>query len=65
VLDGVVVGGDAVVVERQFRGHDVFYRLRLRDGTLVVSQRPSTELVQQGARVSITPLAGSVSVFSS
>jgi iron(III) transport system ATP-binding protein len=57
--------GDAVVVERQFRGHDVFYRLRLRDGTLVVSQRPSTELVQQGARVSITPLAGSVSVFSS
>jgi iron(III) transport system ATP-binding protein len=55
--------GTAEVVERQFRGHDVFYRLRLADGTEVVSQRPSTELVQPGARVSIRPLAGTAPVF--
>jgi len=55
--------GTAQVVERQFRGHDVFYRLRLADGTVVVSQRPSTELVPPGARVSIRALAGPAPVF--
>src|SRR5688572_15306374 len=35
--------GDAEVVGREFRGHDVFYRVRLSDGTLLLSQRPSTE----------------------
>jgi len=44
--------GDAMVVAREFRGHDVFYRVRL-NGTELVSQRPSTEVVPLGARVSI------------
>ncbi|HEY4621876.1 MAG TPA: ABC transporter ATP-binding protein [Gaiellaceae bacterium] len=44
--------GAAEVVGREFRGHDVFYRVLL-DGTELVSQRPSNELVPLGARVSI------------
>jgi iron(III) transport system ATP-binding protein len=44
--------GTAEVVAREFRGHDVFYRVRL-DGVELVSQRPSTEVVPLGARVSI------------
>jgi iron(III) transport system ATP-binding protein len=44
--------GPAEVVAREFRGHDVFYRVRVR-GVELVSQRPSTELVPLGARVSI------------
>jgi iron(III) transport system ATP-binding protein len=44
--------GAAEVVAREFRGHDVFYRVRLEDVELV-SQRPSTEVVPLGARVSI------------
>jgi ABC-type Fe3+/spermidine/putrescine transport system ATPase subunit len=47
--------GDAEVVGREFRGHDVFYRVKLADGAMVVSQRPSTELVALGARVSVRP----------
>ena len=31
--------GDGEVVGREFRGHDVFYRVRL-DGITLVSQRP-------------------------
>jgi iron(III) transport system ATP-binding protein len=44
--------GEAQVVGREFRGHDVFYRVLL-DGVELVSQRPSTELVDLGSRVSI------------
>jgi ABC-type Fe3+/spermidine/putrescine transport system ATPase subunit len=44
--------GDGEVVGREFRGHDVFYRVLL-DGVELVSQRPSTELVDLGSRVSI------------
>ena len=44
--------GAAQVVGREFRGHDVFYRVRL-DGLELVSQRPSNEVVQLGARVTI------------
>jgi iron(III) transport system ATP-binding protein len=54
--------GAAEVVAREFRGHDVFYRLRL-DGVELVSQRPSTELVPLGARVSIRLHQGRVAVF--
>jgi iron(III) transport system ATP-binding protein len=57
-------GGSAIVVSRQFRGHDVFYRVKLADGTLVVSQRPSTETVSLGARVTVHAHAGSVPVFA-
>jgi iron(III) transport system ATP-binding protein len=64
-LVGMVVdpAGTAEVLERQFRGHDVFYRLRLADGTTVVSHRPSTEVVPLGARVIVRPLAGAAPVF--
>jgi iron(III) transport system ATP-binding protein len=47
--------GNAEVVGREFRGHDVFYRVRLSDGTEVVSHRPSTEAVPLGARVAVRP----------
>ena len=45
--------GVAEVVGREFRGHDVFYRVRLDDGTVLLSQRPSTEAVSIGARVAV------------
>jgi iron(III) transport system ATP-binding protein len=54
--------GEAEVVAREFRGHDVFYRLRL-DGIDLISQRPSTEVVPLGARVSIRLHHGPVAVF--
>jgi iron(III) transport system ATP-binding protein len=54
--------GSAEVVGREFRGHDVFYRVRL-DGIEVVSQRPSTEVVPLGARVSIRLHGGRVPVL--
>ena len=44
--------GAAEVVGREFRGHDVFYRVLL-DGVELVSHRPSTEVVPLGSRVSI------------
>jgi iron(III) transport system ATP-binding protein len=44
--------GEGEVVGREFRGHDVFYRV-LAHGVELVSQRPSTEVVPLGARVSI------------
>jgi iron(III) transport system ATP-binding protein len=56
--------GQAEVVGREFRGHDVFYRVRLADGTVVVSQRPSTELVPDGSRVMVSPHREPVRVFS-
>ena len=39
--------GDGEVVGREFRGHDVFYRVLL-DGVELVSQRPSNEDVPLG-----------------
>jgi ABC-type sugar transport system ATPase subunit len=45
--------GDAEVVEREFRGHDLLYRVRLPDGTVLRSQRPSNEAVALGARVRV------------
>ena len=55
--------GAGVVVDREFRGHDVFYRVRLGDGTVVCSQRPSNEYVPLGARVMVRPHAGRISVL--
>ena len=53
--------GEAEVVGREFRGHDVFYRVLL-DGIELVSQRPSTEVVTLGSRVSIRLHEGRVPV---
>jgi iron(III) transport system ATP-binding protein len=55
---------DAEVVAREFRGHDVFYRVRLDDGTSLVSQRPSNERVPLGSRVAVRPHRGEVAVFA-
>jgi iron(III) transport system ATP-binding protein len=55
--------GEAEVVAREFRGHDVFYRVVL-DGVELVSQRPSNEVVPLGARVSIRLHEGRVPVLS-
>jgi iron(III) transport system ATP-binding protein len=54
--------GAAEVVAREFRGHDVFYRVRLEDVELV-SQRPSNEVVPLGARVAIRLHDGHVPVI--
>ncbi len=54
--------GRAQVVCREFRGHDVFYRVVL-DGVELLSHRPSTEVVPLGARVSIQLHEGQVPVF--
>jgi iron(III) transport system ATP-binding protein len=55
--------GPGEVVGREFRGHDVFYRVRL-DGAVLVSQRPSNEVVPLGARVAVRPHAARVAVFA-
>ena len=54
--------GAAEVVGREFRGHDVFYRVLL-DGVELVSHRPSTEVVPLGARVTIRLHEGRVPVL--
>jgi iron(III) transport system ATP-binding protein len=54
--------GAGEVVAREFRGHDVFYRVLL-DGVELVSQRPSTEVVDLGSRVSIRVHDGRVPVL--
>ena len=54
--------GDAYVVAREFRGHDVFYRVLL-DGVELLSHRPSTERIELGERVSIRLHDRTASVF--
>ena len=54
--------GPGEVVAREFRGHDVFYRVLL-DGVELVSQRPSTEVVDLGSRVAIRVHDGRVPVL--
>ena len=56
--------GSGRVVDRQFRGHDVFYRVQLPDGSTVVAQRPSTEVVELGSRVVVRPHPSAVTVFA-
>jgi iron(III) transport system ATP-binding protein len=55
--------GAGEVVGREFRGHDVFYRVRLADGSQLCAHRPSTEVVPFGARVELRPHAGRVAVY--
>jgi iron(III) transport system ATP-binding protein len=56
--------GSGTIVGREFRGHDVFYRVELRDGGSICSQRPSNEVVPLGARVRVELHDGPVKVFS-
>jgi iron(III) transport system ATP-binding protein len=57
-------GAPHTVVGREFRGHDVFYRVDLGDGTTICSQRPSNEVVPLGARVNVELHDGPVKVFA-
>jgi hypothetical protein len=57
-------GGTGTVVGREFRGHDVFYKIDLGDGSSICSQRPSNEVVPLGARVRVELYDGPVKVFS-
>jgi iron(III) transport system ATP-binding protein len=56
--------GGGTVVGREFRGHDVFYRVDLGDGSSICSQRPSNEVVPLGAQVRVELHDGPVKVFS-
>jgi iron(III) transport system ATP-binding protein len=47
--------GNAEVVAREFRGHDVLYRLRHEGGRVVLAQLPSLELHEVGTRVFVRP----------
>jgi len=51
---------NAEVVEREFRGHDVLYRLRHEVGGKLLVQLPSLELYEVGARVHVRPAAAAV-----
>jgi len=52
--------GNAEVVAREFRGHDVLYRLRHEGGRTVLVQLPSLELYELGTRVYVRPAAAAV-----
>jgi iron(III) transport system ATP-binding protein len=52
--------GNAEVVAREFRGHDVLYRLRHEGGRTVLVQLPSLELYEVGARVFVRPVPDAV-----
>jgi len=55
--------GNAEVVSREFRGHDVLYRLRHEGGRTVLVQLPSLELHEVGARVYVHPAAAAVTTL--
>ena len=46
---------NAEVVDREFRGHDVLYRLRHEGGRTLLVQLPSLELYEVGAQVFVRP----------
>ena len=52
--------GNATIADREFRGHDVLYRLRHETGGQVLVQRPSVELYAVGQRVRVRPGRGGV-----
>ena len=52
--------GNAEIVEREFRGHDVLYRLRHEIGRNVLVQLPSLALFEVGERVQVRPARAAV-----
>ncbi len=52
--------GGFEVVEREFYGHDIMYRIKAADGSTLIAQRPSLELCEVGERVDVVPAAGSI-----
>ncbi len=53
-------GGNAEVVAREFRGHDVLYRLRHEGGKTLLVQLPSLELHEVGESVFVRPARSAV-----
>ncbi len=51
---------NAEITAREFRGHDVLYRLRHEGGRTLVVQLPSLELFEVGARVFVRPVERAV-----
>jgi iron(III) transport system ATP-binding protein len=47
--------GNAEVIAREFRGHDVLYRLRHEGGKTLLVQLPSLELHEVGDAVFVRP----------
>jgi ABC-type Fe3+/spermidine/putrescine transport system ATPase subunit len=56
-------GGNAEVIAREFRGHDVLYRLRHEGGKTLLVQLPSLELHEVGDRVFVRPAPSSVTAL--
>jgi len=52
--------GNAEVIHREFRGHDVLYRLRHQAGRTILVQLPSIELYDVGQRVFVRPVRSAV-----
>jgi iron(III) transport system ATP-binding protein len=55
--------GNAEVIAREFRGHDVLYRLRHEGGRTLLVQLPSLELHEVGARVFVRPAAAATTTL--
>jgi iron(III) transport system ATP-binding protein len=55
--------GNAEVVAREFRGHDVLYRLRHEGGKTLLVQLPSLELHEVGDSVFVSPAAAAVTTL--
>jgi iron(III) transport system ATP-binding protein len=55
--------GNAEVVAREFRGHDVLYRLRHEGGRTVLVQLPSLQLHEVGSRVFVHPAPDTVTAL--
>jgi iron(III) transport system ATP-binding protein len=56
-------GGNAEVVAREFRGHDVLYRLRHEGGKTLLVQLPSLELHEVGDEVFVRPAPSAVTAL--
>jgi iron(III) transport system ATP-binding protein len=57
------VNGNAEVVAREFRGHDVLYRLRHEGGKTLLVQLPSLELHEVGDSVFVRPAPAAVTAL--
>jgi iron(III) transport system ATP-binding protein len=57
------VNGNAEVVAREFRGHDVLYRLRHEGGKTLLVQLPSLELHEVGDSVFVGPAPAAVTTL--
>ena len=57
--------GNATVIGREFRGHDVLYTLRMPSGDTVWAHRPSVHMANVGDRVEISAQPGPAALVTS